>query len=110
MSTVLTQYSDNGNTRTYTYTGHTALDPHIVIQKRKVASGAASVIEDIITVLSGTEDVDGRPLQSRVTFQATIRRPVSGQAADVTAVMAVFRDIIAGDQFATTVNTQNWLS
>lgn len=109
MSTALTEFSDNGNSRTYTYTGHTATDPRLVIQKRKVAVNGTSMIEDSVMVVSGTEDAESIPLQSRVTFQAVSRRPVNGTAGDVTAALAVFRDIIAGDEFGATVNTQNWL-
>jgi hypothetical protein len=49
-------------------------------------------------------------MPSRVTFSATVRRPIGGDAADVTAQLAVFRDIIAGDEFGAMVTTQNWLS
>lgn len=108
-STALTEFSDMGNSRTYTYAGHTATDPRLVIQKRKVASNGNSVIEDTVMVVSGTEDAEGIPLASRVSFQATVRRPVNGAAADVTAALAIFRDIVAGDEFGTTVSTQNWL-
>lgn len=109
MSTALTEFADNGNSRTYTLSGHTALSPQLVLQKRKVPSGNQTVVEDTITVLSATEDSDGAILPQRVTFTATIRRPVNGQSADVTAMLAIFRDIIAGDEFANTVNTQEWL-
>jgi hypothetical protein len=43
-------------------------------------------------------------------FQAVIRRPKDGIAADVTAALAIFRDIIAGDEFGNTVSTQEYLS
>jgi len=109
MATVLTEFADNGNSRTYTQATHTALKPVLVLQKRKVPSGNEVVIEDTVTVLSATEDANGDVLPSRVTFTATIRRPKDGIAADVTAMLAVFRDVIAGDEFANTVNTQEWL-
>lgn len=109
MTTVLTEFSDNGNSRTYTQAGHTAVEPQLVLQKRKVPSGNQSTIEDTITVLSSTEDASGALLDSRVSFTATVRRPKDGIAADVTAMLAVFRDIIAGDEFTNTVNTQEWL-
>lgn len=109
MSTVLTEFSDNGNSRTYSQAAHTAVKPQLVLQKRKVPSGNQTVVEDTITVLAATEDSDGAVLPSRVTFTATVRRPVDGTAADVTAMLAVFRDIVAGDEFANTVDTQEWL-
>jgi hypothetical protein len=110
MSTALTEFSNIGNSRTYTQAAHTAEKPVLVLQKRKVPSGNEVVIEDTVTCLAATEDVDGNIMPSRVTFSATIRRPIGGDAADVTAQLAVFRDIIAGDEFGATVTTQNWLS
>jgi hypothetical protein len=109
MTTALTEFTDNGNSRTYTYTGHSASDPRLVLQRRKVASGSTSVIEDTVTVLSGDEDVDSNPLDPRITFSATVRRPINGTASNVTAALAIFRDIIAGDEFGNTVDTQEWL-
>lgn len=109
MTTALTEFSSNGNAKQYTYTGHSALEPRLVLQKRRVSSGNASVIEDTVSVLSSTEDVDGAVLPSKVLFTATVRRPVNGLAADVTAALAIFRDIIAGDEFTNTVSTQEWL-
>lgn len=109
MTTALTEYADNGNSRTYIYTGHSVSDPRLVLQKRKIPSGSGVVAEDVVTVLSGTEGASGAPHQSRVSFSATIRRPIDGVAADVTAALAVFRDIVASDQFASTIVTQGWL-
>lgn len=110
MTTALTEFADNGNSRTYTYTGHTASEPRLVLQKRRVPTGNSSVIEDTVSVLSSTEDATGDLLPSRVMFTATIRRPVDGIAADVTAALAIFRDVVAGDEFTNTVSTQEWLS
>lgn len=109
MTTSLTEFADNGNSRTYTYTGHTAAEPRLVIERRKTATGATSVIEDTFQVLSSTEDAAGDLLSSKVLFEAKARRPVNGITADVTAALAIFRDIVAGDEFTNTVNTQNWL-
>lgn len=110
MSTALTEFSDNGNSRTYTYTGHTAAKPQLVLQKRRVPSGNQKVLEDTVTVLDATEDDDGFVLAQKVSFSVVVRRPIDGQAADVTAALAVFRDIVAGDEFANTVDTQEFLS
>jgi hypothetical protein len=109
MLTALTEFADNGNSRTYTLTGHTALSPKLVLQRRKVPSGNQIVIEDTVTVLEATTDSAGATMPQRVSFSATIRRPSGGDAAVVTAALAVFRDIIAGDEFANTVDTQEWL-
>lgn len=110
MTTALTEFSDNGNSRTYTYTGHTASEPRLVIQRRRVPTGQTSVLEDTVSVISSTEDAAGELLASKVNFSVTIRRPVNGISADVTAALAIFRDVIAGDEFTNTVSTQEWLS
>lgn len=110
MTTALTEFSDSGNSRTYTYTGHTAAEPRLVIQKRKLASGSTSVIEDTVSVVSSTEDAAGEILSSKVLFEMKVRRPLNGLAADVTAALAIARDVIAGDEFTNTVSTQEWLS
>lgn len=106
MTTALTEFANNGNSITYTYTGHTASEPRLVIQKRKVASGSTSVIEDTISVVSSTEDSVGELLASKVSFEVKVRRPLNGIAGDVTAALAIFRDVVAGDEFTNTVSTQ----
>lgn len=109
MTTVLTTFSENGNKRTSTYTGHTVQDPKLVIETRKVPEGNATMCETTFKVVSGIEDADGVVLTNKVSFQAVVRYPVEGVAADVTAALAIFRDIVAGDEFGAMVNTQNWL-
>lgn len=110
MTTALTEFSDNGNSRTYTYTGHTATEPRLVIQSRKIAAGSTSVLEDTVKIVSSTEDSAGEILSNKVLFEAKLRRPADGLAADVTAALAIFRDVIAGDEYTNTVSTQEWLS
>jgi hypothetical protein len=110
MSTALTEFSDIANSRTYTYSGHTASLPKLVLQKRKVPSGNQIVIEDTITVLEATEDADGAVMPQRVSISTTIRRPIGYDSAILTNVLAVYRDIVAGDEFGNTVSTQEYLS
>lgn len=109
MSTALTEFSDKENSRTYLYTGHSVNKPKLVLQKRRVPSAGQVIAEDVISVLSGTEDASGEYLEPRVLFSATIRRPKDGIAADVTAALAIFRDIVAGDEFGLTVTDQRYL-
>jgi len=109
MTTVLTEFANNGNSRTYTLPLHTAIEPEMLIQKRKVPSGNQIVIEDTITVVAATKDSAGAVLASRDSISVTIRRPSTGTAADITALLAIFRDVIAGDEFANVVNTQEFL-
>jgi hypothetical protein len=80
-----------------------------VIQKRKIAAGATSVMEDTVQTISSTEDASGELLASKVNFETKVRRPLNGIAGDVTAALAVHRDIVASDEFTSTVSTQGWL-
>lgn len=109
MTTVLTEFADNGNSRTYTSPAHTAVEPRLFIQKRKVATSGTSVIEDIIDVVSSTEDAAGELLDSKIVFEVKVRRPVNGIAGDVTTALVLFREMIASDNFTNTVSTQEWL-
>lgn len=107
MSTALTVFADNGNSRTYTYTGHTALDPKLVIQRRRVPTGSQVIQEDSIKVLVVTPDAGGLMLSEKVSFEAIVKRPISrADDTDVTAALAVFRDIVAGDEFGLMVSSQ----
>lgn len=109
MATVLTEYSDESNFRTYTVPGHTVAKPRLLLQKRKIGSPGGASSYDNIQVVYGTVDAAGALLSGRVAFEVSIRRPVEGIAADVTAALATFRDIVASDEFANVVTTQNYL-
>lgn len=109
MTTVLTEFSQMGNSRTSTYTGHTATEPRLVIEKRRVPEGNQTMIEYSVKIVSSTEDSAGEILSNKVSFETVVRYPVDGLAADVTAALAIFRDVIAGDEFGNSVDTQEWL-
>jgi len=109
MSTVLTEFNKSLNNAQWYTSTHTALKPRLVMEKRKVPSGNQTVLEDTITVLHATADAAGVNLPQRVSLSVTVRRPVDGAAADMTAALAIFRDIIAGDEFALTTTSQKFL-
>jgi hypothetical protein len=109
MSTALTVFSDNGNTRTFTISGHLVTKPRIVIQTRKVPLGNAVIQESKLSVIYATTDSGGAVIPERTSFQAVFRSPVTGNAAEVTAALAVFRDIVASDEFTAMTTTQNFV-
>lgn len=109
MTTVLTEFSQNGNSRTSTVTGHTAIKPRLVIEKRRVPEGNQTVAEYSCKVVYATEDGDGAVLSNKVSFEAVVRYPLLGSSTDVTAALAIFADVISGDEFANSVATQEWL-
>jgi len=109
MSTVLTEFSTIGNSHTSTLSGHTAVKPKIVIQKRRVPENGQVMSEYSCKVIYATADANDVILSNKVSFEAVVRYPQAGDAADVTAALAVFRDIIAGNEFGASVPTLNWL-
>jgi len=109
MTTVLTEFSNNGNSRTSTLSGHLATSPRLVIEKRRVPEGNQTIVEYSCKVVYATEDVDGAVLQNKISFEAICRYPVSGLSTDVDAALAIFADVVNGDEFANSVDTQEWL-
>lgn len=109
-TTVVSEFSDQENRRTYAISGHTVKDPRLVIQKRKVPITYGSNAESELQVVFGTEDAAGEPLASKVVFLANVRYPSNGASADVTAALAVFRDFVASDQFTNLVNSQSYIA
>lgn len=110
MSTVLTEFSNNGNSRTSTTAGHTAVKPKLVIEKKKVPDGGVnSVAEFSVKVVHATTDPESTIITQKVSFEAVVRYPVQGSGDDIAAALVIFRDIIAGDEFGSSVTTQNWL-
>jgi hypothetical protein len=108
-ATALTEFSDKENARTYMVDGHTVQQPRLVIQKRKVPATPVAVSQSSVDVIYGTLDPDGNVLQSKVGFSVSIRYPANGQASDVAAALAVFRDLVASDEFTATVTSQGYL-
>lgn len=109
MTTVLTEFSNNGNSRTSITTGHTAVKPKVVIEKRRVPEGNQVVAEYSCKVVHATVDAEGLVLSNKVSFEAIVRVPIAGLAADTTAALAIFKDIVQSDDFANSVSTQGWL-
>jgi len=110
MTTVLTEFANNGNSKTSTTSGHTASKPKLVIEKRRVPEGNQTVVEWSFKVVQATVDAADEILAQKVSFEASVRHPLLGDADDVAAALVIFRDIIANDEFGNSVTTQEWLS
>lgn len=106
MSTALTHFSTDGDSRTWTTSTHTVGKPRLVIQKRKVPVGNQVVAETTLSVIHATVDAAGVTLPQKVTFSATYRTPITGATGDTTAALAIFRDIVASDEFGAAVTGQ----
>lgn len=109
-TTALTEFSDNGDSRTYSLVGHTVLKPQIVVQKRRVPSGNQVMSEISVAVIIATDNAASETLTQKVNFSTTVRYPITGTQADIDAALVIFRDIIAGDEFANAVDTQEYLA
>lgn len=110
MSTALTRYSTKENSVTFKTSGHTFVKPELVVQTRRPAIGNQVNHEDQVQVVLGTEDAEGNPLQSKINFTVVVRRPITGIAGDLTAAMAIFRDIVASDEFTAMVSDSSLLA
>jgi hypothetical protein len=109
MSTALTEFSNIGNSRTYTVTGHTSSKAKLVLETRRVPSGKQNVAENVITVAYATEDADGLLIPQKASCSFSCKFPINGDTADRDAVLAVIRDIVASDEVTNTVATQEFL-
>lgn len=109
MSTALTEFSDNGNSRTYSLSGHTAVSPRLVIQKRRVPVGGQVMAEMSVKTVYATTDVDGNVLPQKPSIETIISYPVNGTYTDVEAALVIHRDIIASDEYTAAASSQNWL-
>jgi hypothetical protein len=107
MSTALTHFASQGDSITYTFTGHTAADPRLVLQKRRVPSGNRVMAENELTVVYGTQDSAGANIPQRISFSVRTAFPITGVAADMAAALVVLRDIVASDEFTNHYLSQN---
>lgn len=108
-STALTEFADNGNSRTYTTAGTTTSKPKYVISSRRVPSGNQTIAEYSFRVSHATVDADTLVIPEKVSFSAIVRFPTQGATADRDAALVIFRDIVAGDEFGVSVGTLNHL-
>lgn len=99
MSTVLTEYSSNGNSKTYETSGHTMGKVKLVVFRRKVPVGSQIVSEVVGDVVQSTTDADGNILASKIVGSISLKFPITGQTTDRDAVVVILRDLAASDEF-----------
>lgn len=109
LAATLTLFSTSGNSKTSTAAGHTSVKPKLVIEKRKVAVGTDGVAESTIAVVYGTTNPASENLASKIAFECKLRRPVDGNATDLSDALVLFRDVVQSTEFTTMTTTQNWL-
>lgn len=108
-ATTISEFSDKENSRTYMVSGHTVSAPKLVIQKKRPPATTESNAESELMVVYGTSDAAGNPLSKKVVFTMSVRYPANGDAADVTAALAVFRDFVASDEVTAMVTSQAYV-
>lgn len=109
ITTVLSEYSDLGNTRIYSAPGHTSVQPFLVIQKRVVPASPAGSTELSVRVMKGTQDSQGLPLQARESAEIIVKTPQQGRPSDAAATLALLREVVASDEFTAAVGTLGWI-
>lgn len=106
MSTALTFFSRLGDKVTYILSGHTNQTPKVVVCTRKVPVGKQTTGGYTMTVSYGVDDSDGNMLPDKASFQVVHSWPQKAAATtERDAALAVFRDIIASDEFTSAVST-----
>lgn len=108
-TTVLTEYSRNGDLTTFAMGSHSLVDARLVTHRRRLPGPNGQVASQEISTLYGTHDPDGNLLDSKVSVTTIVRYPLNGDSADVTAALATHRDIVAGDEFGSSVTTFNYV-
>jgi hypothetical protein len=114
LTATLTEFADNGNTRTYTSAGHTATKPKLVIEKRTVPVGAQIMSEFSCMIVQGVDDSEGGVAPQKVSMEAKVRYPIvdvdaTDLATIIAAALVLLRDVVASDEFGASVTSQNWV-
>lgn len=113
LATALTEFADNGDSRTYTTSGHSASKPKLVLQKRKVPTGNQTMAEFSASVIHGVDDADGAVLPQKIGLTVTGRYPVNGDPSDLAtelaAALVILQDVVQSDEFEASLTSQNWV-
>lgn len=112
MVTVLTEYAMNGDSKSYTTSGHTAQLPRMFIQKRRVPASGKGNASSSTTVLRGVTDANSIPVAGKVAVDINTRYPLemTNMSAEVDAVIAIVRDFVASDDFPNMFKAQLFAS
>lgn len=115
LTATLTEFADNGNSRTYTAASHSASKPKLVVESRIVPTGNQTMAEFSVKTVHGVDNDTGDGVASqKVSMEAKVRYPVLGVdtsdlATIVAAALVLFRDLVASDEFGASVTSQNWV-
>lgn len=105
MTTALAFFSRLGDKVTYMLPLHTVQKPQVAVCTRKVPVGKQTTQTYECNVSVATVDGDGTPLPDKFSFKTIVSQPIAGQVTDRDAALAIHRDIVASDEFATAIST-----
>jgi len=114
LSATLTEFADNGNSRTYTSSGHTSVKPKLVIEKRVVPVGNQTMAEFSAAIVQAVNGADGGIAAQKVSYEVKVRYPtIDADSTDLSSVqdaaLVLLRDFVASDEFTASHKTQNWV-
>jgi hypothetical protein len=113
MTTVLEERSSNGNVTVWTVPANHTLQKQFMVKhtsRLPDPSKGQVVAEDVVSIYATTVDAQGATLPQKAAISVSVKRPITGIAADMTAVLAVARDIMASDEFSGVVDNADRLS
>lgn len=108
MTTVLNDYAEKWNQKSFWFSGHTAAKPRLFLQKRTPLQGNMTVLQDSVLVRVTAEDSGGEVLESPVALTVTVRRDHRAIAADLNAARDCLRDFVASDEFQAMIDSQSY--
>lgn len=109
LTTPISEYSDNGNTRTYAVQGHLAAKPFLVIQKRSAPGGVNASTEMSFRVIKATTNAIGDIIPNKASVEVVVRCPNQGKPDDLQTAFTLAKEIIASDEFRASVTSLTWL-
>lgn len=111
LATTLTSFSTTGDSKVYTTSGHTALLPRVLMQKRRVPSKNGTVASMDTTIIRGTKDADGKVLASKVALSVSVRFPIDmgGSQTEVADALVILKDVVNSDEFAANITSQGFI-
>jgi hypothetical protein len=76
--------------------------------------GNQTIAEFSVAVIQAVDGADGGIAPQKVSMEAKVRYPTldadsSDFATIIAAVLVLFRDVVASDEFGTSVTSQNWV-
>lgn len=110
MSANLTVFSDSQDRRVYRLDDHAVGNTRLLIQTRRVPTGAQVMVEDTFSIVHQPADDEALGALPNVNFTVTLRRHHASDPTTVAAALTLLRDMVASDEFGNTVDTQDYLT